>query len=86
MAACGSSGCVSSIVTRARYLSVVLSAAVPHVVTEDIAYTGYFIPKGLCYSLLMNLFTLAYAHSARRNGDWKYMVRYLHHPFLVSVA
>ena len=80
MAACHSSGCVSSIVTGTQtiYLSVVSPAAVPHVVTEDIVYAGYFIPKGLCYSLLRHVYLRAPLPGAMVIGNTWYAIFSMH--------
>ena len=47
METCWSSWCVETIVANpAKYLSTDVCTAIPHAVTEDNIYDGFFIPKG----------------------------------------
>ena len=39
------------------------SVAVPHAVTQDNVYAGYFIPKGLCCSLIIYLYSCLPTHT-----------------------
>ena len=52
-------------------------AGVPHAVTQDDVYAGFFIPKGASRILSEYAAMFAYAYFLRCSSDWKYMVGYV---------
>jgi len=82
MASYRSSWWVSSVASQARYRSSVASissslAGVPHAVTQDDVYAGFFIPKGEFWLQNNTLRYLPMHVFFRRDCDWKYMVGYV---------
>jgi len=79
MASYRSSWWVSSVAFQARYRSSVASissslAGVPHAVTQDDVFAGFFIPKGEFWLPNKYATIFTYAFFFRRDSDWKYMV------------
>jgi hypothetical protein len=82
MASYRSSWWVSPVTSQARYRSSVVSissslAGVPHAVTQDDVYAGFFIPKGEFWLQNKYATIFTYAFFFRRGSDWNYMVGYV---------